>query len=221
MIDTSNKTVLSWPAAKFRQVLRAALVAASTDVERPALCAVQIQRANGVTDVTGTDGTWLLRWREMNTGATEDGEVLDDAFTCLISRRVLESFVDAIKKHLELERVLLSVDGPRWELSTIIDVCRHEFVQASEAFPDVDAVIPKHVAPSVSAVAVGANMVTRVAKAFSLATDDNETTIFWQLSGDALSPLVCTSPSHEELLAVVMPQRVAGANAVPEKAAAQ
>jgi hypothetical protein len=219
---TEPDTVLSWPAAKFRAALRAALVAASKDEERPHLCAVQIQRVNGSLSIAATDGTWLFRWKEAEGQTDEEGNVINRAaFSCLISRRVLESFIDATKKHLELERVLLTGAGHRWELSTIMDVCRHESLQVPAEFPPLDTVIPTVVAPSVSAIGVGANMMAAVAKAFALATSDNLTTIYWQFSGDALSPLVCTSPSHEELLAIVMPRRTdADANAVPEKAKA-
>lgn len=216
-----TKIALSWPAGKFRAILRAALVAASTDDERPHLCAVQIRRLNGVLTAGATDGYWLFRWREVEGQTDENGDPVDRSpFACLIPRRVLESFLDATKKHLELERVLLTGEGHRWQLETIMDVCKHEFLQVPETFPELETVIPTTVAPTVSAVGVGANLIVRVAKAFSLAAGDSETTICWQLSGDADSPLVCTSPTHQEMLAVVMPRRVeADANAVPQKAA--
>lgn len=213
---------LSWPAAKFRAILRAALIAASNDAERPQLCAVQLRRDNCRVSVTATDGHWLLRWSEVEGQTDDEGKPIDRTpFSCVVPRRVLESFVDATKRHLELERVLLTGEGHRWQLETIMDVCKHEFLQVPEAFPDTDKVIPSIVAPSVSAIGVGANMIAKVAKAFGLATGDNECTIYWQFSGDALSPLVCTCPSAEALLAVVMPRRTADANAVPEKAAAE
>lgn len=213
--------VLSWPAAKFRAALRSALVAASTSVEKPQLCAVQVARTNGVLTVTATDGYWLFRWTETEGQTDEAGDPVDRSpFQCLIPRRALESFLDATKKPVELERVLLSRDGgARWQLETIFDVCKHEFFQVAETFPPVENVIPSVVAPTCSSIGVGANLIAKVAKAFALATSKPEATIFWQLSGDALSPLVCTSPDHGELLAVVMPRRVTDdANAVPEEA---
>jgi hypothetical protein len=113
----------------------------------------------------------------------------------------------------------LTGEGHRWQLETIFDVCKIEFLHVPAAFPPVDDVIPNVVAPTCSAIGLGANMITRVAKAFSLATGDQEAIVYWQFSGGAESPLMCTSPTHEEILAVVMPMRVnVDANAVPEKA---
>lgn len=217
--DITPRPVLSWPAIKFRAAFRAALVAASTDIERSHLCAVHVRRQNGVLTVTSTDGHWLFRWTETEGMTSEAGDPVNrDPFQCLIPRRTLESFVDATKKHLELERVLLTVEGHRCQLETIMDVCKHEFLQVPTAFPPADDVIPKLVAPTCSAIGVGANLLQRVAKAFSLATGSPETTVFWQFSGGPESPLMCTSPTHSELLAVVMPRRMDNENAVPETA---
>ena len=215
---TDERPVLSWPAAKFRAALRAALVAAATDVERQHMAAVHLQRRNGVLTVSSTDGHLLFRWTEPEGQTDEHGDVVNRRpFQCLIPRRTLESFLGVTKKHLELERVLLSGADQRWQLETIIDVCRHEFLQVPTPFPSVDNFIPKVVAPTCSGIGVGANLLTRVAKAFALATGEPETTVFWQFTGDAKSPLVCTSPSHEELLAVVAPRDLkADAHAVPE-----
>jgi DNA polymerase III sliding clamp (beta) subunit (PCNA family) len=221
--NENSEPVLSWPAAKFRAAIRAALVAASTDKERPGLCVVQLQRENGVVRLTSTDGHWLFRWTETEGQTDEEGKPINRApFECRIARRVLESFVDATKKHIELERVTLTGEGHRWELATIMDVRRHEFLQTPEPYPDTDRVIPKAVAPTVSAIGVGANLISSVSKAFALATGIPDVTIYWQMSGGAESPLVCTCPQYGELLAVVMPRRIAAdENAVPEKAAAE
>jgi hypothetical protein len=195
-------------------------VAADTNIERAHLSAVFVRRLNGVLTITGTDGHWLFRWTEPEGQTNEAGEPIDRVpFQCLIPRRTLESFLDATKKALELERVLLTGSDQRWQLETIMDICKHEFLQVPSEFPDTDKVIPTIVAPSCSSIGVGANLLTRVAKAFALATMEPETTVYWQFSGDALSPLMCTSPTHAELLAVVMPRRTDdAANAVPEKA---
>lgn len=201
--------VLSWPAVKFRAVFRAALVAAATDDERPSLCAVQVRRENGVLQISATDGTWLFRWREVDGQTDEEGVITDRTpFNCVIPRRTLESFLDGTKKTLDLERANLHGEDQRWALETILDVCRHEFLRVPEGFPDVDKVVPDHVAPTVSSIGVGADMLARVAKAFALATVNKAATIFWQMSGDALSPMICTSPDTPELLAVVMPRRL-------------
>lgn len=218
----TERIALSWPAVKFRAVIRAALVAASTDKERAHLSSVYVQRVNTVLTVTATDGYWLFRWKEPEGMTNEDGDPIDRSpFQCLIPRRVLESFVDATKKHVELEQVLLRGEGgQRWQLETIMDVCRHEFLQTAADFPDTDKVIPSTVAPTVSAITVGANMITKVAKAFALATGVSEAGIHWQISGGTEAPLVCTNENTPELLVVVMPRRVEGdANAVPEKPA--
>jgi hypothetical protein len=209
---------LNWPAAKFRQVFGAALVAASSDVERPHLCAVFVERANSTVRVAGTDGHWLLTWKEVEGETDEEGRQLDRSpFTCLIPRRVVESFLAATKKHQELERVLLTCTETPYQLATIFDVCKNEFLPQPEAFPAIDKVIPSTVAPTCSSISVAAGMLARVAKAFTIATGDPSFPVHWQFSGDNLSPLVCTSPVRPELLAVVMPMRTDSANAVPDK----
>lgn len=168
--------------------------------------------------VDATDGTWCLRWREVEGVSDENGEIIDRTpFACLIPRRVLESFLAATKKPLELERCVLTCDETPYELSTILDVCRHEFLPVPEQFPPIDTVIPQHVAPQCSEIGVAASMLSRVAKAFAIATDDAHAVVYWQFSGDKLSPLVCTSPVRAELLAVVMPVRGGDAEALPSK----
>jgi hypothetical protein len=213
------RIVLSWPAAKFRYVIGAALVAAETDTDLPHLCAVEVRRRNGILTVTGTDGRWVFRWREPEGMTDEEGQVTDrSAFQCVIPRRAAESFLAATKKPLELERVnLVGEKPPHWELTSILDVCKVEFSQVPEHFPDVDKVIPDVVQPSTHSIGVGADMVTRVAKAFAIATGESSTTIHWQFSGGPESPLMCTSATHAEILAVVMPRREkSDENAVPE-----
>ena len=176
-ITNHADAVLSWPAGKFRAAIGAALLACSTDPERRALCTVLVERVNGVLTIAATDGTWLFRWKESEGQTDENGEVLNrKPFEARIPRHVCESFLAATKKHLELERVLLNGEGHRWELSTILDVVRHEFLQVPEEFPPIDQAIPSSVAPSTAGIGVGANMLIRVSKAFALATGEPQTT---------------------------------------------
>src|SRR5580658_6283805 len=119
--NLERRIALSWPAAKFRQVFGAALVAASADTDRPHLCSVHVKRENSTVTVDATDGTWCLRWREVEGVADENGEVIDRTpFACLIPRRVLESFLAATKKPLDLERCNLTCEETPYELSTIL-----------------------------------------------------------------------------------------------------
>ena len=218
--ERQSRDCISWSAWKFRRVFGAALCASYTGKEaRPHLNAVHVKRENSTVTVSATDGHWAFRWREVEGMTDEDGEPIDRTpFSCLIPRRVLESFLAATKKPVELEKVQLSTrDDVGFSLRTIFDVISHDFTQVPEEFPAVDKVIPVIVNPTCTSIGIGANMTAIVGRSFGIATGDSNVMIFWQLSGDALSPLVCTCPTQEELIAVVMPRRVDNANAVPDK----
>jgi hypothetical protein len=215
----ARKLALSWPAEKFRGILGAALVAASSDTDRPHLCGVRIRRENSTVTVDATDGTWALRWREVEGASNEMGDANDrKPFECVIPRRVAECFLAATKKPLELERCTLTCDETPYELATILDVRKHEFLPVPEAFAPIDSVIPTTVSPECAGIGVAAAMLARVAKAFALAVGEADAIVYWQFSGGKESPLLCTSPKREELLAVVMPVRDGDENALPEAA---
>ena len=208
--------MLNWSVQKFQDVFGAMLIAASTDVDRPHLCSVRVERVDTTVMVAATDGHWLLRWQEPEGTCDDDGAPIERVpFACTVHRRTIEQFLGSLKKALELERVVLRCRDTPYTLETLLDVRRHEFLPTPEAFPDVSAVVPRVVSPTGGAVAMASSLMAKVAKAFQGATGDKNTALYMQMAGDSLSPLVVTSPKEAALLAVVMPRREAATNALP------
>lgn len=209
---------LRWSVAKWSEVFGAMLVAAADEsVDRPQFCCVRVTREGTCVTVAATDGHWVLRWQEHEPTSDENGVVIDrEPFAVSIPRRAIESFLGALKHPLMLEQVLLEADdGATWCLSTMLDVRRHLFLQVPEVFPDLRGVIPRTVSPRGGAVAMGAGLLAKVAKAFAKATGRKDAPVLLQMAGDALSPLVATTSAQAELLAVVMPLRDEATNALP------
>jgi hypothetical protein len=199
--------VLSWPAAKFRAVFRAALVAASTDETRAHLSAVHVARTGGALTVTATTGHWLFRW----TGDAAMGPrspLIATDFACLIPRKVVELFVSSIRYPHEAEDVRLTKDGDRWRLDGSFGVVSYSFKAVEAEFPPVDSVFPTLANPSVHAIGVSAHILAACAKAFGLATGANDCGLYFQPTGGATDAIACTSDTHKELLAIVMPRQM-------------
>ena len=175
--------------------------------DRPALRGVLLQALRGgQLDVVGADGRWLARWRM-------PARILDDARPsgCVIEPASIKPLCAWLDTHSDDELVRIDVELPAAEARSERGSALAFATRDADQYPRYEQVIPEY-EHDMGAPVVGFDgaLLCEVAEAFRIASDVKRgrmMPLMFQFGARADDPVIVTSSSAPDLIAVVMPLR--------------
>lgn len=188
--------------SKVLSAIKSVIFAASTDVERPHLHAVQMWHTGDRFGMAATNGHWLAQWEDI-VAEKGDAHVTIDL--------VDAKFLLAVLGHTDCERVDINVGSCMFNAQKFTV----QFTRVDDG-PDVKKIFRERQNGQLSAFGIDPRYIGDAAKAFKAALNARDLVIEVSVGPDDQSPLLLTCPRIEQVACIVMPCRL-GADGTEEE----